>query len=199
MAHKELRGERVSLRPLERTDLPRCVAWFNDREVTYYLGRDGPLTMEEEDRWFANYKAKTDELIFAITVDGHHIGNVGLHNIDRNHRRAEVGIVIGEKSHWSKGYGSEALRAVLEYAFPGSEALAAIVARGISKFPERWAFLMRRHGVLAVGKDARAAYLWADLLESTAKTGLLHALLARQGAAGAPRDLPDPTRLARPR
>jgi ribulose-5-phosphate 4-epimerase/fuculose-1-phosphate aldolase len=79
---------------------------------------------------------------------------------------------------------------LLEYAFPGSEALAAIVARGIAKFPERCAFLMRRHGVLTVGADVREAYLWADLLESTAKTSLLHSLLARQGEADPPRDLP---------
>ena len=56
MAVKELRGERVVLRPLDRSDLRRCVTWFNDSEVTYYLGRDGPLTLEEEERWFATYK-----------------------------------------------------------------------------------------------------------------------------------------------
>lgn len=117
MVLKELQGERVVLRPLDRADLPRCVAWFNDREVTYFLGREGPLTMEEEERWFANYKAKTDELIFAITVDARHIGNVGLHNIDRTNRRADVGILIGEKDLWSQGLGTDALRAVLRYAF----------------------------------------------------------------------------------
>lgn len=79
---------------------------------------------------------------------------------------------------------------MLDYAFPGSEELAAIVARGVAKFPERWAFLMRRHGVLTVGRDPRAAYLWADLLESTAKTSFLHALLARQGGARPAGDLP---------
>lgn len=117
MAVKELRGDRVVLRPLERGDLARCVGWFNDREVTYFLGRDGPLTMEEEERWFANYKAKTDELIFAITIDARHIGNVGLHGIDRSNRRADLGILIGEKELWSRGFGTDALRAVLRYAF----------------------------------------------------------------------------------
>jgi len=79
---------------------------------------------------------------------------------------------------------------LLEYAFPGSEALAAIVGAGLAKFPERWAFLLRRHGVLAVGTDPRAAYLWADLLESTARTSLLHAVLARQGVIGPQGDRP---------
>lgn len=75
---------------------------------------------------------------------------------------------------------------LLDYAFPGSDELAAIVARGIAKFPERWAFLMRRHGTLAVGRDPREAYLWADLLESTAKTSFLHALLAAVPKGGLP-------------
>lgn len=73
---------------------------------------------------------------------------------------------------------------LLDYAFPGSEELAAIVARGIAKFPERWAFLMRRHGVLAVGRVPREAYLWADLLESTAKTSFIHMLLTSCAAGG---------------
>ena len=117
MSLKELREERVLLRPLDRSDLRRCVAWFNDPEVTHYLARDGPLTFDEEERWFANYKAKTDELIFAITVDGQHIGNVGLHAIDRSNGRADVGIMIGEKAFWSQGHGTDALRAILRYAF----------------------------------------------------------------------------------
>ena len=64
------------------------------------------------------------------------------------------------------------------------------MACGVAKFPERWAFLLRQHGVLTVGRDPRAAYLWADLLESTAKTSFLHALLARQAAARPAGDLP---------
>jgi len=112
-----LSGGRVVLRPLEREHLERCVKWFNDRDVTYYLGREQPLTMAEEERWFAEYRSKVDEEIYAIEVDGNHVGNIGLHGIDRANRKANLGIVIGEKDYWSKGLGTDAMRTVLRYAF----------------------------------------------------------------------------------
>jgi len=66
---------------------------------------------------FAEYRAKVDEEIYAIEVDGNHIGNVGLHGIDRANRKASLGIVIGEKEYWSKGLGTDAMATVLRYAF----------------------------------------------------------------------------------
>ena len=117
MQREPIAGERVVLRPLQKEHLPRCVTWFNDPDVTYFLGREGPLTMAEEERWFAEYRQKIDEEIYAIEVNGDHIGNVGLHWIDRANRKANVGIVIGEKERWSQGYGTDAMRTILRYAF----------------------------------------------------------------------------------
>jgi RimJ/RimL family protein N-acetyltransferase len=93
------------------------VKWFSDPQVVYFLGRNSPITLAEEERWFRDYERRTDEQIFAIDVADTHIGNLGLHKIDRVHRKAEVGIVIGEPAYWSKGYGSEAMRTALRYAF----------------------------------------------------------------------------------
>lgn len=117
MRREPLSGERVVLRPLEKEHLARCVKWFNDPDVTFFLGREEPLTIAEEERWFAEYRSKVDEEIYAIEVDGNHIGNVGLHGIDRANRKASLGIVIGEKEFWSKGLGSDAMHTVLRYAF----------------------------------------------------------------------------------
>ncbi len=116
-SRRMLRGERVLLRPLASTDLRRCVKWFSDAQVIYFLGRNSPITLAEEERWFRDYERRTDEQIFAIEVAGTHVGNLGLHKIDRIHRKADVGIVIGEPTHWSKGYGTEAMRIALRYAF----------------------------------------------------------------------------------
>lgn len=46
-----------------------------------------------------------------------HIGNIGLHSLDWKNRNATLGIVIGEKEHWGKGYGTEAVRVMLRFAF----------------------------------------------------------------------------------
>src|SRR5881396_341274 len=116
-ARRVLRGERVLLRPLASTDLRRCVKWFSDPQIIRFLGRDAPVTLAEEERWFRDYERRTDEQIFAIEVEGNHIGNLGLHKVDRVHRKADVGIVIGEPTLWSKGYGTEAMRVALRYAF----------------------------------------------------------------------------------
>lgn len=115
--HRILRGPRVTLRPLGSGDLRRCVKWFSDPRITQYLGRNAPITLAEEERWFGEYKRRADEQIFAIEVDGKHVGNLGLHKVDRMHRKAELGIMIGEPAYWSRGYGTEALRAAMRYGF----------------------------------------------------------------------------------
>lgn len=116
-ADRILRGRKVVLRPLATGDLRRCVKWFSDPQVVQYLGRNTPVTLAEEERWFQEYKRRAEEQIFAIEADGKHIGNLGLHKVDRAHRKAEVGIVIGEPGFWSRGYGTDAMRTALRYGF----------------------------------------------------------------------------------
>ena len=60
----------------------------------------------------------TDSCQFAIvTMDGKHIGNCSYFNIDSINRQAEIGIMIGEKKFWDKGYGTEAILITLKYIF----------------------------------------------------------------------------------
>lgn len=54
--------------------------------------------------------------IFQINNDSP-IGNIRLFNIHPIHKRAELGIMLYDKSKWGKGYGSEALKALCEFAF----------------------------------------------------------------------------------
>jgi len=115
--HRVLRGERVTLRPLAAGDLRRCVKWFSDPQVLHFLGRSRPVTLSEEERWYHEYLQRSDEQIFAIEVSGKHVGNIGLHKVDRVHRKADLGIVIGEATYWSQGFGTDALRTVLRYGF----------------------------------------------------------------------------------
>jgi RimJ/RimL family protein N-acetyltransferase len=111
-------GRRVSLRPLERGDLARSIKWLNDSEIMRLLGRRHHLSMAEEEKWYEDYLKSGKSRIFAIEDEnGSHIGNIGLHNIDNENRSTSLGIVVGERSRWGMGYGSDALVTVLRYAF----------------------------------------------------------------------------------
>lgn len=114
-------GENVRLRPIEREDLPRYVAWFGDPEVRRHLTIYLPFSLAQEERWYERMLDGVeggDNVLLAIeTLEGVHIGNIGLHNIDWKDRSAELGIVIGEKSYWGRGYGARAIRTFLRVAF----------------------------------------------------------------------------------
>ena len=77
------------------------------------------LTSEDEEEWFDRVRKAQDQIVFAIlTVEGGHLlGNCGLRNIDWKNRCASFGIFIGNKRFWGKGYGTEATRLLLRYAF----------------------------------------------------------------------------------
>jgi len=111
-------GKKTRLRAIERGDILRFVKWLNDPEVRRYLAMYMPLSQAEEEKWFERQLEDQNSKVFAIeTEEGVHIGNVGLHNIDWKNRKAILGIFIGEKEYWGQGYGSDAIRALLGFAF----------------------------------------------------------------------------------
>ncbi len=113
-----IQGQKTKLRAIERGDLPVFVRWFNDPEVRQYLLMYMPMSLAEEEKWFERQLEDQNNRVFAIeTTDGVHIGNCGLHDFDWKNSKAELGIVIGEKEYWSKGYGSDAVRTLVGFAF----------------------------------------------------------------------------------
>jgi RimJ/RimL family protein N-acetyltransferase len=114
-------GEIVRLRPVEREDLPRFVRWFSDPEVRRHLLIYLPPSLAQEEQWFERLQerlARNEDVVLAIeTLEGVHIGNIGLHRINWKDRNAELGIVIGEKDYWNQGYGTDAIRTLLRLAF----------------------------------------------------------------------------------
>ncbi|MCS6858945.1 MAG: GNAT family N-acetyltransferase [Abditibacteriales bacterium] len=115
-----LTGNLINLRALERDDLERCWTWMNDAEVTQFLAvPQRPISRVEEEKWLENAMTqRDDECVFAITTkDGTHIGNCGLMCIDHVARHAALGIMIGDKDYWGRGYGADAVNVLLRYAF----------------------------------------------------------------------------------
>ncbi|MDD2694710.1 MAG: GNAT family protein [Anaerolineales bacterium] len=115
-------GERVRLRAIEREDLPLFTAWLNDPEVHAYLDLIFPFSLAEEERWFENMLSSPPAehpLVIEVSegTAWTPVGNCALGKIDWRNRSAAVGIFIGEKRYWNKGYGGDALRLLLRHGF----------------------------------------------------------------------------------
>lgn len=116
----ELSGTQVRLRPRTEHDLPLFVRWYSDPEVVHWLHlSEAPATTAEieRERFEMGERDPSRQTWVIETTPGQPIGSVILPNIDYMHGRAELGISIGEKEYWGRGYGSDAIRTVLRYAF----------------------------------------------------------------------------------
>lgn len=113
-----IRGEKVLLRAIEPEDAERCHRWINDAEVVGFLGMRFPISLLAEKKWVEQDRDPSKDLALAIeTLEGEHIGNCGLHGIDAINRSAPLGIMIGEKDHWGKGYGTDATLTLCGFGF----------------------------------------------------------------------------------
>ena len=113
-----LQGEKVRLRPVEEHDLPHFVRWLADPEMSRWLERLGkPPTLEDEYEWWHEKRSDPDNVLWAIdTLDGRLVGTTEL-RLTLRAERAELGVAIHDKTQWSKGLGTDAVRLVVDYAF----------------------------------------------------------------------------------
>lgn len=117
---KKLIGERIYLSPRSMEDAEIYTVWMNDFEVTDYTGRSASiLTLEAEKKYLENKNINSDEIAFAI-VDlntDELIGTVGFADVKNSDRSATLGIFIGNADYRSKGYGTEAIKLLLDFGF----------------------------------------------------------------------------------
>ncbi len=157
-----LKGEKVILRPVRRSDIEYYLKWFNDPEVTQYLSMYLPMTEMAEEKWIEELgtsRATTTAAFVIEAVEGEGnkaIGSVGLSNINSKDHNAIFGIGIGEKDYWSKGYGTEATRLIIKYGFDQLN-LHRINSFAIS-FNERSIRLHLRVGFTEEGRQKEAVF-----------------------------------------
>lgn len=115
---KKLVGDRIYLSPRSIEDVEKYTEWMNDFEVTDYTGRSGQLTSLESEKKYLESKIDVEATFAIVTLDEDKlIGTVGLESINHLHREATLGIFIGDKDYLSKGYGTEAIKLILDYGF----------------------------------------------------------------------------------
>lgn len=114
-----LNGKKIRLVSLSREDLPKARDWVNDSYLKARMLRVVPVSQEDQEKWYEDIVQDPSKIVFAIKTlnDGQHIGNTGLYHIDWTHRRAEFWILIGERSFWGQGIGSDVVSLMQQYAF----------------------------------------------------------------------------------
>lgn len=122
MSQTPISGDRISLHTKSLADAPRDYIWRKDAELASLNGQP-PLKVS-----FLRYVTQFEsaptsgrpakEMLSIKTIaEGRHIGNCAIYDIDWDLAEAHVGVVIGDRRYWDKGYGSDALRALVGYAF----------------------------------------------------------------------------------
>jgi len=117
-----LAGKKVTLRPLTVEDVPLLARWFFDPEVVHWLqlSEDPPnlRTIDAVRERFEHMQADPGTRLWRIdTPEGKPIGQIEMVDIHPLQKRAELHLCIGEKEYWSGGYGSDAIKCVLQYGF----------------------------------------------------------------------------------
>ncbi|QUL52240.1 GNAT family N-acetyltransferase [Paenibacillus tritici] len=118
--YKKLIGEKCYLTSVASDDAESWTCWFNDLEVTVPLGNEAyiPTSLDKE-REGIEHALKSGAHMFSI-VDLQSdiaIGRCLLFDVNLIDRNAKLGIFIGNKEFWGKGFGSDALRLLLDYGF----------------------------------------------------------------------------------
>jgi RimJ/RimL family protein N-acetyltransferase len=114
-----IKGEKVILRGIEPSDVRRLWEWTQDEETMRL--RDyppPPISLAQAERDFQEAAGDPSDLRLAVaTPDGTLIGEVSLTHIDQRNGSARFRIAIGNPEHRGHGYGSDATRTLMRYAF----------------------------------------------------------------------------------
>lgn len=114
-----LTGENIKLRPILISDLEHLNNWKNDYSVFRDLGGGfHPISIDQQKNWMDNMMDMTgNSKRFIIEKDNTPIGMVGLYAINYINKNCEFGIYIGEVSFHGNGYGTEATKLILNFAY----------------------------------------------------------------------------------
>ncbi len=119
-----LEGERVRLRPFDLADAPTTRRWVDDAEIVRLTGGvPYPFSLAAEEAAIRNEQTNDWDHGVHLVVEATGgeiptpIGTISLRNLHAAHRRALLGVLIGEREYWNRGYGEDAVRTICRYGF----------------------------------------------------------------------------------
>jgi RimJ/RimL family protein N-acetyltransferase len=113
--------QRIVLRPLTPEDAGQdYVDWMNDPLVVRYLeSRWNTYTLASIREYIEQINASSSDFLYGIFLGetGRHIGNIKIGEVNQIHKFANVGLLLGDKSCWGRGFGTQAIRLATGIAF----------------------------------------------------------------------------------
>ncbi len=115
---KKLEGDNIYLSPKNAEDFIQYTKWMNDFKTTDYIGRSNQVITIDAEKNYLNDRIN-EEASFGIIEKQNNklIGSIDLCEINHLKRKATLGIFIGDNEYRGKGYGTEAIRLILDYGF----------------------------------------------------------------------------------
>jgi RimJ/RimL family protein N-acetyltransferase len=120
MKKQRIMGDKIYLRPLEKKEMILISRWHNDDEIMTLFAISEKKPEEYWLNWFERIENDPTIIYFGIVKksDEKLIGYVHLEGISWPHKLCrDIGILIGEKDQWSKGFGTEAMKLMIKHSF----------------------------------------------------------------------------------
>jgi len=160
------RSSRLHLTPLHVDHVESFVKWFNDPDIFGQMRDMGYSTHPEEQiRWVLECNRDAQQRVFSIfhSADNFLIGNGGFINIRLDDRKAEIGLIIGEKQYWDQGLGAEAAWLLCRYGFNELH-LHNIMAEHYS-INKRSVHLFKKIGFRNIGTRRESRFLGGKMID----------------------------------
>jgi len=151
-----LRGDLVRLTCEEPETLAKLEAqWLGDSEYSRLLNWDPALraSAKTTQKWIEKQYERENDYPFAIRTlaDDRIIGMIGLDGIRWTHGDSFVGIGLGNREDWGKGYGTDAMKIMLRYAF--TELNLRRVSLDVFEYNQRGVRSYKKTGFVIEGRE----------------------------------------------
>lgn len=158
LRQEKLVGKKVVLRPGVDSDIYYLSKWYNDDELNRLAGWSDSKVTPEKLRYNISRSFGYDPLNLMIdNEEGKPIGTIQLYDFNEQDRSCKLGIRIGDRDYWGKGYGEDAVRTLLEYAFMKIDLYR--VTLKVYEYNERAARCYLKCGFQHEGRTRQSAYV----------------------------------------